>query len=108
MHGRDKRGDAGVVGQGVRVAAEQKLGLDAAAVALDLGRLGVDETSEFADGMLVATLVDERLPLLRGAFRVARRSLCHRCRQEQGSSDGDSERVRYERRRPRAAAVDRL
>jgi hypothetical protein len=59
----------GVIAHRVRVAVEEELGLDAAAVALERGRLCVDEARELADRMLVAIVVDERLPLFGRALR---------------------------------------
>jgi hypothetical protein len=51
-----------VVAVRVRVSPEEKLCLDAATVALDLGRLGIDDAAELADRVFVTTLLDEELP----------------------------------------------
>jgi hypothetical protein len=68
MRRQYQRGHAGVVADRVRVSSEEELGLNAATVALDAGRLGLDDARELADRVIVTTLVDVELSLLRRAL----------------------------------------
>jgi hypothetical protein len=84
MHRQAERGDARPVAEAVRVAAEEELGLDAPAVALHAGWVGVDQTGELADRLVVLALADELLPVLRRALGRRERG---RCRAEGGNDE---------------------
>ena len=69
VNGQDQRSHPRVVAHGVGVPAEEQLGLDAAPVPINSGRLAVDHARELVDRPLVAALVDQSLTLLGRARR---------------------------------------
>src|SRR6185369_504035 len=74
VHRRDDGRHARVVAKAIRILPQKELSLDATAIAFDIGRMRVDDARELADRLLVTTLIDEELPLLRGTVRrVCRR-----------------------------------
>src|SRR4029450_3086666 len=75
VHRGDDRRHPRVVAEAVRILLQKELSLDATPITLDLGRMCIDDAREFADRLLVATLIDEQLSLLRGTTR-------RRCRRD--------------------------
>ena len=63
MDGQHPRRYPCVIAQGVRVATEQKLSLDAATITLYLGRLRLEDARERLHRRFVTTLVDVDLCL---------------------------------------------
>src|SRR4030095_16711463 len=74
VHRGDDRRHPRVVTEAVRILPQKELSLDATPIPLDLGRMCIDDAREFADRLLVTTLIDEDLSLLRRTTRrVCRR-----------------------------------